>query len=101
MTESLVNSELEGIFKEENVDQFKANTWMERERQRKLVKTASLGVNLVARSSGIWSKSATDSTAPLVRAFHGQTVIRIRMEKKDERVQGKDKGNFGVSLQLR
>lgn len=23
------------------------------------------------------------------------------MEKKDERVQGKDKGNFGVSLQLR
>ena len=53
MTESLVNSELEGIFKEENVDQFKANTWMERERQRKLVKTASLGVNLVARSSGI------------------------------------------------
>jgi hypothetical protein len=24
-----------------------------------------------------------------------------RMEKKDERVQGKDSGNFGVSLQLK
>jgi hypothetical protein len=53
------------------------------------------------QDSGIWSKSAVDSTAPLVRAFHGQTVIMIRMEKENERVQGKDKGNFGVSLQLK
>lgn len=52
---------------------------------------------------GIWRKIAVDSTAALVlvRAVHGQTVIKIRMEKKDERVQGKDKGNFGVSLQLK
>lgn len=53
------------------------------------------------QDSGTWSKSAVDSTAPLVRAFHGQTVIMIRMEKKDERVLGKDKGHFGVSLQLK
>jgi len=53
------------------------------------------------QDSTIWSKSAVDSTAPLVCAFHGQTLIMTRMEKKDERVQGKNKGNFGVSLQLK
>jgi hypothetical protein len=40
--ESLVNTELEGILKVGIVDQFKVNTWRKRERQRKLVKTASL-----------------------------------------------------------
>jgi len=53
------------------------------------------------QDSGIWSKSAVDSTVPSVWAFHGQTVITVRMEKEDERVQGKDNGNFRVSLQLK
>jgi hypothetical protein len=48
MIGSLVNTELEWILKKRIVDQFKVNTWRDQERQRKLVKTASLRAKLEA-----------------------------------------------------
>ena len=89
MVGSLVNNKLEWILKERIVDQFTVNTWRDQERQTSQ-DSQSQG-KTGGQDSGIWNKSAVDSTVPLVRAFHGQTIIMIRMEKKDERVQGKDK----------
>jgi len=101
MVGSLGNNELEWILKERIVDRFKVNTWREQQKTKKTSQDSQSQGKTGNQNSGICSKSAVDSTAPLVRAFHGQTVIMIRMEKEDERVQGKDKGNFGVSLQFK